>query len=86
MLHISKLGEGKRIRHPQDVVSVGQQLQVVVEKIDQDERRISLALAGQQDEFEETTYTDQPVASAGLGTLGDLLKASQEKKGRRKRK
>ena len=86
LLHISKLGEGKRIRHPQDVVSVGQQLQVVVEKIDQGERRISLALAGQQDEFEETTYTDQPVASAGLGTLGDLLKASQEKKGRRKRK
>ncbi len=86
LLHISKLGEGKRIRHPQDVVSVGQQLQVVVEKIDQDERRISLALAGHQDESEETTYTDQPVASAGLGTLGDLLKASQEKKGRRKRK
>jgi len=86
LLHISKLGEGKRIRHPQDVVSVGQQLQVVIEKIDQDERRISLTLAGHQDEFEETTYTDQPVTSSGLGTLGDLLKASQEKKGRRKRK
>ena len=86
LLHISKLGDGKRIRHPQDVVSIGQQIQVVIEKIDLDERRISLALAGQQDEFEETTYTDQPVSSAGLGTLGDLLKASQEKKERRRRK
>lgn len=86
LLHISKLGEGKRIRHPQDVVSVGQQVQVVVEKIDQEERRISLALAGQHNEFEETSYTDQPATAAGLGTLGDLLKASQQKKGRRKRK
>ena len=86
LLHISKLGEGKRIRHPQDVVSVGQQLQVVVEKIDQDERRISLALAGQQNEFEETSYSDQAASSAGLGTLGDLLKASQQKKGHKRRK
>jgi len=86
LLHISKLGDGKRIRHPQDVVSVGQQLQVVVEKIDKDERRISLALAGQKSEFEETSYSDQPVSSAGLGTLGDLLKASQQKKGRKRRK
>ena len=86
LLHISKLGEGKRIRHPQDVVSVGQQVQVVVEKIDQEERRISLALAGQQNDFEETSYSDQPVSSTGLGTLGDLLKASQDKKGRKKKK
>ena len=86
LLHISKLGEGKRIRHPQDVVSVGQELQVLVEKIDQAERRISLALVGQQDEFTETSYNDQSTATAGMGTLGDLLKASQEKKERKKRK
>ena len=86
LLHISKLGEGQRIRHPQDVVSVGQQLEVVVEKIDQAERRISLALAGQKDEFVETSYNDQPAATAGMGTLGDLLKASQQKKDRKKRK
>ena len=86
MLHISKLGDGKRIRHPQDVVKVGQQLQVLVEKIDLEEKRISLALVGQQDENTETSYTDQPSITAGLGTLGDLLKASQEKKTRKKRK
>ena len=86
LLHISKLGEGKRIRHPQDVVSVGQELQVLVEKIDQVEKRISLALVGQKEEFTETSYNDQPTATAGLGTLGDLLKASQEKKERKKRK
>ena len=44
LLHISKLGQGQRIRHPQDVLNVGQELKVVIEKIDQEEKRISLAL------------------------------------------
>ncbi len=86
LLHISKLGDGQRIRHPQDVVSVGQQLQIIVEKIDQAEKRISLALAGNTDDETETSYNDQPAATAGLGTLGDLLKASQQKRGHKKRR
>jgi small subunit ribosomal protein S1 len=86
LLHISKLGDGQRIRHPQDVVSVGQQLQVVVENIDQAEKRISLALAGNTDEVTETSYNDQPAATTGFGSLGDLLKAGQQKKERKKRK
>ena len=85
LLHISKLGDGQRIRHPQDVVSVGQQLQIIVEKIDQAEKRISLALAGNTDDETETSYNDQPV-TAGLGTLGDLLKANQQKRGHKKRR
>ncbi len=85
LLHISKLGEGQRIRHPQDVLKVGQALIVTVEKIDQEERRISLAMGGKQDELEETSYQDQP-ASSGMGTFADLLKASQQKKSGKKRK
>lgn len=85
LLHISKLGEGQRIRHPQDVVAVGQQLQVIIEKIDTDERRISLALKSGDEEVQETSYAEQPSMS-GLGTLGDLLKASQQKKERKGKK
>ncbi|HEY5672357.1 MAG TPA: S1 RNA-binding domain-containing protein [Malonomonas sp.] len=82
LLHISKLGEG-RIRHPQDVVKVGQTLQVVIEKIDLPERRISLALLGQEEEIGETSYSDTPsTAATGFGSLGDLLKAGQQKKER----
>ena len=85
LLHISKLGDGQRIRHPQDVVSVGQQLQIIIENIDPAEKRISLALAGNKDDETETSYNDQP-ATTGLGTLGDLLKASQQKRGSKKRR
>ncbi len=82
LLHISKLGEG-RIRHPQDVVKVGQTLQVVIEKIDLPERRISLALLGQEEEIGETSYIDTPsTAATGFGSLGDLLNAGQQKKER----
>ena len=87
LLHISKLGQGQRIRHPQDVVKVGQSLQVMIEKIEPEERRISLALVGQEEELGETSYRDEPVSSAsGFGSLGDLLKANQQKKERKGKK
>lgn len=86
LLHISRLGEGQgqRIRHPQDVVKVGQSIQVVIETIDLEERRISLALEGQQVEVGETSYSDEPASStSGFGSLGDLLKAGSQKKERK---
>jgi len=85
LLHISKMGDGQRIRHPQDLFKVGQQLTVVIEKIDDVEKRISLALAGAVDEVTETSYSED-AGGAGMGTLGELLKASRQKKERRQPK
>jgi small subunit ribosomal protein S1 len=86
LIHISKLSD-QRIRHPQDVVKVGQQLEVTIEKVEPDERRISLALVGQQEEAGETSYSDTPTSSSsGFGSLGDLFKASQEKQQRGKKR
>ncbi len=86
LLHISKLGDGKRIHHPQEVISAGQQLQVIIEKIDLAEKRIALALIGSPDECTETSYNDQPVATAGLGTMADLFKPKQHNKRSKKRR
>ncbi len=85
LLHISKMGDGQRIRHPQDLFKVGQQISVVIEKIDDGEKRISLALAGSVDEVTETSYSED-TSGAGMGTLGELLKAAPLKKERRQRK
>ncbi|SRR6056297_1324354 len=85
LLHISKMGDGQRIRHPQDLFKVGQQVTVVIEKINEDEKRISLALAGAVDEVTETSYSED-TSGAGMGTLGELLNASRQKKERRQRK
>ncbi len=83
LIHVSRLGEGKRIAHPQDVLQPGQKLEVKIEKIDLEERRISLVPANQEVRgSEEKSYADS-TPTGGLGTLGELLKAQQKKKGKR---
>jgi len=77
LLPIGKLGGGKRIRHPQDVLQVGQQLLVTIESIDRAQRRIALGLAGEGTrEDGPTSYT---APTAAMGTFGDLLKGKLEK-------
>jgi small subunit ribosomal protein S1 len=85
LIHISKLGSGKRINHPREVLNEGDTVEVKVEGVDRANRRISLALAGaaRAAEEEEATLaefrrqaTDAP---KGMGTLGDLLLARKKK-------
>lgn len=44
LVHISKLGAGRRINHPKEVVEEGQEVNVLVENIDLENRRISLSM------------------------------------------
>ena len=79
LVHISKIGGEQRIKHPQDVLSVGQEIQVKVEKIDLEEKRLSLAMVSdQQEESTESSY--QESSSGGMGTFADLFKQAQKKK------
>ncbi|MDY0191728.1 MAG: 30S ribosomal protein S1 [Desulfuromonas sp.] len=79
LIHISRLGEGKRINHPREVVSVGQEIAVTVEKVDSEQRRISLVPAGAEDIVTEKSWSDK-MTSTGLGSFGALLQASQKNK------
>jgi len=85
LLHISKLGAGKRINHPRDVVKEGEQLEVKIESIDRDNRRISLALAGpaRAADEEEATMTEfrrqADDGPKGMGTLADMFKPKVQK-------
>jgi len=81
LLHISKIGRGKRISHPKEVLKEGETVEVLVEGVDRDSRRISLALADvvraeAEAEADMTAFRQQAnQAPAGMGTLGDLLKS-----------
>ncbi|MBJ6802640.1 30S ribosomal protein S1 [Geomonas propionica] len=81
LIHISKLGAGKRIQHPKEVLSEGQEVEVKVEAVDREAKKISLALASVSRAAEEQTQSmdayKKTVAEApkAMGTLGDLLKA-----------
>lgn len=76
LIHISKLASGKKLKHAKDALSQDQQVEVKIEKVDKEKKRISLALsgAGRTEEKEEQLdkYIDK--APPSLGSLGDILK------------
>jgi len=79
LLHISRITGDQRIKHPQDVLTVGQKFLVVVEKVDPDARRISLVPAGDKSAGQsETSYEEKP--GTGMGTFADLFRKAQEKR------
>jgi small subunit ribosomal protein S1 len=85
LLHISKLGAGKRINHPREVVKEGEQIEVKIENIDRVNRRISLALAGpaRAAAEEEATMTEfrrqADGAPTGMGTLGEMMRTRAQR-------
>jgi len=44
LLHISQLSRGRRINHPREVVEIGQEVEVRIDSIKLEEKRISLSL------------------------------------------
>lgn len=84
LVHISKLGKGRRINHPREVLEEGQELEVQVESVDTIEKRISLAPSDYESPEDDQKKEDTIVkdfkksskeAAGGFGTFGDLLKA-----------
>jgi len=72
LVHISELGAGRRINHPKEVVSIGQEVEASVLAVDHEKRRLSLSLAASKDASAEDVAA-VPRAPQKLGTFGDLL-------------
>lgn len=85
LLHISKLGGGKRINHPREAVREGEHIEVKIESIDRGNRRISLALAGpaRAAAEEEATLSEfrrqADDAPRGMGTLADMMRSKVQR-------
>ncbi len=86
LIHISKLGAGRRINHPREVVKEGQKVEVKIEGVDRESRKLSLSLAelSRAAEEEAETIKEYKQQSSSekqqMGSLGDLLKEKIEKK------
>ncbi len=82
LIHISKLGRGKRITHPSEVLTEGQSIAVKIEKIDPETKRISLALLGDEEEEKAEELEDfQKYVGKAPGSFGSLGEALQKKMG-----
>lgn len=86
LIHISKLGAGRRINHPREVLKEGQAVEVKIEAVDRAGRKLSLSLAEISRAQEEEAVTikeykqQAETAPQSMGSLGDILKARMEKK------
>lgn len=89
LIHISKLGKGRRINHPREVLEEGQEVEVQIESVDTVEKRISLApsdyVSPEDDQKTEEHLVknfqkSRDEQSSTLGTLGDLLQAKLAEK------
>ncbi len=83
LLHISKLGAGKRIRHPHEAVEKGQAIEVKIDSIDRENKRISLSTVSSERAEDQggEDYSNYLKSGPAMGTLADLMKAKlQEKK------
>lgn len=83
LLHVSKLGSGKKIKHSHEAVEKGRSLAVKIENVDRENKRISLSLpslesAEGQSEEDYAKYLKEKPES--MGTFADLLKAKLSNK------
>jgi small subunit ribosomal protein S1 len=92
LIHISKLGGGRRINHPKEVLDEGQSVEVKIEEADTEQKRLSLSLVGEMTEEESDSASekkditefqarqDKSAGSGSMGTLGEILKAKMKEK------
>jgi small subunit ribosomal protein S1 len=79
LLHISRMGAGKRVSHAGEVLKEGQDLEVKIEKVDRAAKRISLLLAEHDAVKEEKEAPDDyrqymKKTQSAFGSLGDQIK------------
>jgi small subunit ribosomal protein S1 len=87
LVHVSRLTLERRVSHPRQVVSPGDEVEVTVVEVDAAKRRIGLSMverakqakdaAEAEDRRETEAHLAQTDDRTGLGTLGDLLRKSR---------
>ena len=83
LIHISALAGGRRINHPREVIGEGQVIEVRIDKVDPEQKRISLILAEaakateadakEEEKVREFISQSEGKSMESMGTLGDLL-------------
>jgi small subunit ribosomal protein S1 len=72
LIHISHLGMGRRINHPREAVSEGDQVQVKVISVDREARRIGLELVFQGTDEERSTQVELKEGDVVTGIVDSI--------------
>ncbi len=81
LVHISALGANRRINHPKEVVSEGEEIQVAIEAIDRDNKRIALRrITADEADMPVETEAGAPAKPAGpAARVGDVHEVTVDK-------
>ncbi len=81
LIHISDLGGETRIKHPREVVSEGKAIEVQIESVNTEKKRISLKplLSSHKEENYQQFMDKKDDSYNPFGNLGDLLKDKLDK-------
>lgn len=82
LVHIGDLGAERRVNHPQEVISVGEQVLVTVLNVDMEKHRIGLSLDTEKKGEANASLdvkAEYEQSKQSFGTLGDLLRESMNK-------
>jgi small subunit ribosomal protein S1 len=90
LVHVSKMVLDRRISHPRQALSPGDEVEVTILAVDPENRRLSLSMiekaraaheaADAHDRAEERAILDDQNRTRSLGTFADLLAASKHKR------
>jgi len=72
LVHISDLSWSKKINHPKEVTSVGEELEVVILEVDRENRRLSLGHKQLEENPWETFETVFEIGSVHQGTITEI--------------
>ena len=73
LVHISKLGKGKRLAHASEVAKEGDELEVFILEMNSETRRISLSLEDEAHEFEGHEHSGVPTGHSNAVTVGNVI-------------
>jgi small subunit ribosomal protein S1 len=81
LVHISAISTGKRINHPSEALDLRQEVEVTIQSVDLEKRRLSLAIGTVSDDQAgaEEIAQARVEGKRGLGTFADLLAKATKK-------
>jgi small subunit ribosomal protein S1 len=74
LIHVSEMSWGKKVRHPSEIVTVGQPVQVTILSVDQTKKEISCSLKDVESDPWKNIREKLPVSSTATGTVAQQTK------------
>jgi small subunit ribosomal protein S1 len=85
LLPLRQIAGGRKVGHARQIIKPGTDVEVIIQDVDREKRRIALSLAGAQVEDDDAAPPPPPAEKQSFGTFADLLSGGKKDKGKGKK-